>query len=641
MPLPRPLPSPKSTPIELPEILHYLAPLVSLQDQLSCVRVCRQWHASFTPFIWSTFTVPDNWSLSPSRPSSPFPSLEVLKRHAHFIRSLTLGATAGLQPFLERCVSLKMLVVHGCHIRDPHPDLWDKWMVDLVRRNPGIEWIMFGFEDTSAPSTAFLKALPEACPQLKRYESSMGKYEDADQVEALMQLFGKLECVSSRYEWFVRLPDVKRTASWRFPALKDLTLKDLRGLSTEGQVEWMCQCPRLQHLKWTMAKDRYFPVPTFCRLIPKACPELSKLQMDGCGLRHANDIGKMLGAMTRLDLLAVTGSRISQETFKSLSRHFGTLRCVDLMYCSQVKSWMVQTMLEEAQGLERLQCQELKMTDIVHGKKWRAQGMKQMEVNIRSSRGQRSSQKAIRHGMNGGGGGGGAGVVAGDMERQEAILMEEQWATFEQLSKLTLLEELSSGPRRWGCGPRRAGVIYRIESGMDQLRTLTRLRVLKMGECFQAMTEQDVRWIGDHLKQLHKVDGVFSMDRQQHLKMAHGLRENYGVEVPEVDGYVWNEYGGERDEEEYGGESSDGGGEEDEEDEDDYEYAEVGDEEYYDYSEEETEEEEEQEEEGGSAVAVATDSTDATAAVGANGLVDQEQPAAGLMERTSKTEEAD
>ncbi|KAG0368667.1 hypothetical protein BGZ54_001426 [Gamsiella multidivaricata] len=514
-----------------------MAPFVAFQDLLACARVSRQWHRFFTPYIWYSIVVPEEWSND-----AAFPPLSVLEKNAHFIRSLTLKASKGLSSFFRHCTGLKTLVVFGEHVAKPHPDLWDE-LTDLIRHNASIEWIIFGFSLSNAPSTAFLKALPEACPNLRRYESSQGRYDDPEQVEALMQAITRLSQVSSRYEYFVNVPTVKR---WTFPHLCELTLKDARGLGTQTQVDLVCQCPNIRLLKWTVCRETFFPVQEFCARIPAACPRLCQLQMDGCGLPDPDDIGRILDSLARLEQLMLCGSSITRRTFRSLGRHFQTLQLLDVVDCFYVKSWMVQQILENCENLTKLTSSVLLMRDIVAGKDWAAVGLKYLQVNMVPT-------------------------------KSFAVSIEEQWMTFEQLSRLTQLQHLATGPRSW---TPREGLLYRMECGVDQLRTLTKLKVLIMGKSWQRMSKEDLAWMTGHLENLTKVEGIFHPDWDQHLKLSDGFRE-CGIEVQVI----------ERPDLLYSGDLMDDG-------EDDFaEYeAEEEDEEDEDYEEEEGEEGDDQDE---------------------------------------------
>ncbi|KAF9361115.1 hypothetical protein BGX26_005744 [Mortierella sp. AD094] len=480
--------------MELPEMLFHMAPFVAREDLPACLRVCRQWNCYFTPSLWHSFTVPQDWSHS-----SSFPTLAVLQKNAHYVRYLTLKATEGLAPFLQRCNGLKILVIFGDQIEkisNSCTDIWDD-LTNLIRNNPTIEWLVLGFSLSSAPSTSFLQALPKACPNLRRYESSQGKYESRGQVEALMQAISNLKAVSFRYENFI---NISMSKSWTMPHLAELTLRDARGLSTQSQVDLVCLCPSLRYLKWTVGSDTMFPAKEFCKRVPAACPNLCQLQLDGCGLPDPDDIGRILDSLSRLELLAICGSSISKTTFSSLKRHFGTLTSLEIKYCHQVESYMTQQILEECPNLIRLLSSVLMMEDVFLGKTWAAVNLMHLEVDFVQS------------------------LWSKDLK-------EEQLAIFKQLSRLTRLQTLATGTQ----GRRRKlGLQFQIEFGLDQLKTLTKLKTLNFGVPLQQMSEADVIWIAGHLENLTRVEGQFHTERRMHLQLANQLLE-FGLDVPERD----------------------------------------------------------------------------------------------------------
>ncbi|KAG0239948.1 hypothetical protein B0O80DRAFT_455372 [Mortierella sp. GBAus27b] len=494
----RQTPLSSASPVHLPEMLLYMAPFMTPKDLLTCICVCRQWHESFSPFLWHSITVPCDWADSKS-----FPALDALQKNAHRVRELTLNASDGLTPFLRACSNLKQLVVYGNHITTPKPDLWDE-LTSLLWRNPTLEWIIFGFASGEAAPTTFLRALPEACPNLKGYESSQGRYTNRDQIEALMYAINRLKVAASRYESFDNTPSIR----WTFPHIQDLTLKDAKGLSTQAQVDMICQCPNLQILRWTVGREARFPVQEFCKRVPTACPNLRRLCMDGCGMPDPEDVGRFLSSISRLELLLLCGCNITKRTFESLGRHFNVLETLDVVDCFNVKSWMIQQVLESCPNLTTLRTSVLKMQDIVQGKEWAAVQLRHLEVNMVQT-------------------------------KATADSVQESWTTFGQLSRLTRLQHLSIASQSWA--PRR-GLLFRIESGLDQLRTLTKLRVLDLGRSFQQMGAEEITWIKDHLENLTKVEGMMHTNWEQHLAMANMLLQK-GIEVKEEalqESYFWN-----------------------------------------------------------------------------------------------------
>ncbi|KAF9902155.1 hypothetical protein EC991_005235 [Linnemannia zychae] len=478
------------SPLQLPEILLYIAPYLTHQDLVVCLTVCRQWNQSLTPLIFRTITAQENWSTA-----KDFPSLSSLIKNAHFVRSLTLKTTVGLTPFLERCTRLKTLVVHGDIFSKQQEDIWIE-LTCLVRNNPLIERIFLGFNRQHSPSTAFLQALAEACPSLKRYESSQGKYEDQEQVEALMRVLRQIRSVSTRYECFTNIP-VDTTGA--FPNMRELTLKDAKGLSTQSQVDLVCHCPNLEHLKWTVCRDTFFPVQQFCARVPAACPKLRKLQMDGCGIPYPSDLSKILNSLTQLELLAFCGTAIFPRTFRSMERHFRTLRSLDVADCFAVKSWMVQATLEGCPLLETLKVPYLVMRDVEVGKPWVSLRLRQLHVHFRVT------------------------VVWGPE------FIAQHIATFRALSRLTELQVLDTSafdPE----GP--MGLQYQINLGLASLKTLGKLTVLNMSNTSQTIEAEELKWIKGHWPLLAKMEGIFHHSWEQHELITKELR-GCGIDVPE------------------------------------------------------------------------------------------------------------
>ncbi|KAF9543445.1 hypothetical protein EC957_000887 [Mortierella hygrophila] len=478
------------SPLLLPEILLYITPYLTHQDIVICLKVCRQWNQSFTPLIFPTIIAQENWTTA-----KDFPPLLTLIKNAFWVRSLTLKTTIGLAPFLDQCTRLKTLVVHGDIFSKEQDTIWTE-LTSLVRHNPLIERIFLGFDRQNSPSIEFLRAVSEACPNLNRYESSQGKYEDQEQVEALMKLLQRIKCASTRYESFTDIP-VDTTRS--FPHLQELTIKDAKGLSTQLQVDLVCQCPHLQHLKWTVCRDMFFPIQQFCDRIPAACPNLRKLQMDGCGIPYPCDLSRILNSLSQLELLAFCGTAIFSRTFRAMERHFRTLRSLDLADCFSVKSWMVQEVLENCSVLETLKVPYILMSDVEFGRPWVALRLKQLRVHFRAS------------------------MLWG------AKYISEHEAIFKALGKLADLEILDVS-----CfNPRSpAGLQFQLDLGLAGMGMMRKLMFVNMHYTDQNIGNQELDWIKKHWPHLTKAKGIFHSAWDQHEAVTKELRE-HGIEVPD------------------------------------------------------------------------------------------------------------
>ncbi|KAF9182626.1 hypothetical protein BGZ51_004540 [Haplosporangium sp. Z 767] len=512
-----------SAPLESPDLLLCIAPFLTHTDLAAAVQVSRQWNQFFTPFLYRTIQVPLDWSLT-----ACFPPLPILQKHACSVRFLYLHTLKGIVPFLEQCNHLRTLIIYrGVFVDYPTDLLWIE-LTDLVRRNPLLELIIFGL-DGNSPPTSFLRTLLKCCPNLKRYESSQGRYKDPEQVMTLLQIMTKIEMVASRYEDFCDLPVVQQL---EFPNIWEVIFKDIRGLSTLSQIDLLCQCPNLTSLKWTVCREPMFPAQEFCERVPVACPKITELHMDGCGISDPNDVGKIVGALRGLELFTLCATSMTMKLYQSIQKHFGTLRLVDVIDCFEVKSWMVEQILESCPHLEKLISSQLRMSDIVQGKEWVATRLEHLQIQLIST------PEPEPNGCS-----------------TSRPLSVEAWTTFARLSKLTELKHLEIGCRSWG---RRNGLPFRLVYGADQLRTLTKLQVLRFGNSGQRMTVEDASWIKTCFKKLIKLDGILHTDWTQHLELANMLRKS-GIEMPEENEEEWDLHEhGYSDDEEYDDEYSEG-----------------------------------------------------------------------------------
>ncbi|KAF9924237.1 hypothetical protein FBU30_005769 [Linnemannia zychae] len=476
-------------PLQLPEILFYIAPYLTQQSLVNCLSVCRQWNHSFTPLIFRTVTASEDWSTA-----KDFPSLPSLVKNAQSVRSLTLKTTQGLSPFLEQCTCLKTLVVLGNIFSNQDCNVWSD-LESLIRRNPMIECVFLGFNRDSSPPTKFLRALAESCPNLQRYESSQGKYETQEQLDALLKVLQNVRVASTRYECFT---GIHVDTSKSFPHMTDLTFKDTKGLSIQAQVDLVCQCPNLEHLRWTVCRDTLFPVQQFCKRIPAACPNLRKFQMDGCGISYSDDLSRILSSLSPLELFSCCGTAIFKQTFRSLTRHFPALQFLDLADCFSVKSWMVQEILESCPLLEILKVPYLMMSDVKTGKPWVSLRLKHLRVHIRHT-----------------------ALFWSDR------LLQHQ-AIFKSLGQLTDLRILDTSfePQ----GPE--GLEYRLCLGLSSLESLKKLTILKANNTMQLIEDEDLNWIKTYWPMLTKVEGIFHSDWEKHELVTKELRK-CGIEVPE------------------------------------------------------------------------------------------------------------
>ncbi|KAG0086988.1 hypothetical protein BGZ93_004298 [Podila epicladia] len=500
-----------TSPMDMPEILLYVAAYLTQQDLVTCTCVSRQWHQAFTPCLWKKFQISDDTLLR----LTP----DILCKHAPQIRDLTLSITSDLDhflegfthrqalttdldPFLERLTNLRTLIVIGGN-QFTKPEPWLQ-LTALVQRNPRIEWITLGMNRKIGPPASFLRAIPASCPNLRRYESSLCLYENADQIDALLGIFSRAKEVWTRYESYAVSPVVR---TFCFPNLVELALKDPRGLSTSRQVDIICMCPNLQFLKWAVGQDTPIPVQEFCERVPQACPKLKHFHLDGSATLPRESIGYLLDVLKNLESLMLFGCAIGESLFRSVTRHFHSLTSLDVMDSFQTKSSMAQRILENCPNLIHVSLALLCMHDVVNGRPWQATRLQHLQVDLVSLEG------ACR--------------MAAGGNKDSRMIPLQQTRVFEQLAKLTDLRHLAIGHMKL----RRPSLEFRVEHGLTLLKSLTRLRHLSLQGTVQDMTEEDADWLGQNLRNLNTVEGRLCSTVAEHEALRRRLLKEYRVEV--------------------------------------------------------------------------------------------------------------
>ncbi|KAG0279012.1 hypothetical protein BGZ96_002104 [Linnemannia gamsii] len=96
--------------LDIPEILTHLGSFLSPKDACICVLVSKAWCHAFQPVLWEHVETANN--ISP----------QVVEKHAHHIRTLSLADTHGLKDVLLRCTRLRTLVLWPDALEDEDDD---------------------------------------------------------------------------------------------------------------------------------------------------------------------------------------------------------------------------------------------------------------------------------------------------------------------------------------------------------------------------------------------------------------------------------------------------------------------------------------------------------------------------------------
>ncbi|KAF9538424.1 hypothetical protein EC957_006771 [Mortierella hygrophila] len=193
--------------------------------------------------------------------------------------------------------------------------------------------------------------------------------------------------------------------------------------------------------------------------------------------------------------LGVESATFGPESFGTLrKRVFGNLRTLSVRGCRSFSSPMVLEVLQKCPRLEELDAYSITTTDLRgHPGAWACHGLTLLRVTFRSGRGE--DEESDDHDNN-------------DSDDHHLL--------FKHISTLTRLEELDmtrypeTSAGNWFRPSRQTGPQLRLDSGLDQLLTLTRLKKVKFSGIVQNMRVVDVDWMLESWPKLDELCGGFS-----------------------------------------------------------------------------------------------------------------------------------
>lgn len=268
-----------------------------------------------------------------------------------------------------------------------------------------------------------------------------------------------------------------------------------------GLWRWMGRCSNLIKLHW----GGQVPIEhVHVDAEPPVWPHLEDLSV---GEVRGTDETMAKVLFTPLPLLLkhlrVKYAIFGPESFGVLrERAFGSLRTLSVRGCWTFSSPMVLEVLQKCPRLEELDAYCVTTKDLrKHPGAWACTRLTHLRVAFESGRG----------------------------ENQESS-DDDDHLLFEHLSTLAQLEELDMAwhPEtyvwNWFRRIRETGPQLRLDSGLDQLLTLTRLKKVKFSGIFQNMRGVDVKWMLENWPELEELSGRFSREDNTAMELSALVR---------------------------------------------------------------------------------------------------------------------
>jgi len=458
-------------PLTIPEILWEVPQYVSGRTLLACVRVSKAWYQAFFPQIWRDI------KLTKTKPHPPGAIHGYM--YNRFVKTLRLGCIPVREHSSLVLPNLASLTIENAN--------WDENLFKLVSNYRTLIHLDLR-RKIGTHSTRFLGIL--AGHHSLKDVTLMGLDVNEDNVDMFWQLCVRLERLDISFR---RISVQDRQLSMSFPCMRELRVNDF----SVGNVSWvldlMQSCPGLVSFG-SLAQDanRLF-IP---RIAPLVCagrwPRLERIALWTFS-SDEGDVASIVSGMQRVIAFEALLLLFTPRMMDLLRPHFFHLQTLDFFTAPGFTGAMAQEVMSSCPSLTTFKGCNIRAIDIVRGRPWVCLKLKVLELRLLSD---------------------------------PSTLSQTQPLVFEQLSKLTLLQELYV--YSWETN----GLMLdlRLEHGLERLSSLRSLRFLDLSHTtMQTMRQLEIDWMVKHWKNLERVLGKLNTKSPAHDTMLKMRLKGRGI----------------------------------------------------------------------------------------------------------------
>ncbi|KAK3836537.1 MAG: hypothetical protein JOS17DRAFT_772042 [Linnemannia elongata] len=474
-----------------PEIIGYVGLYIDKRDVLNLILTCRLFHQNFLPLLWR------ETSLNAKRSN---PNSEQLRANAHLVHDLKFTHILPSDYFDITFPNLRVLQRHEPYEAQVAEEVELNW-TRFIRRHPKVQDLVFSI-DRHFQATEFWEAITTSLQRPRRLQvrGMACTFQDIGEAEEAFwracSLFKDVD-----YEGGYLLWSFLTAAPVDFSWVETLSYlaTEFSGDQLEGQMMLFKRCRNLRKLHM-LSKQNDVLLDGFAKLLEHGWwPYLEDVYLGGTGSSY-NPLVSVISNLPPLKHFGLESMNFDSLCFGHLRRRqFDSLRSLDLTGCHKVTSRMALDVVLHCHQLEDFRAPRIFVTDLKSTPQpWVCHGLKRLSVFFASDPVDPSADSLI----------------------------------FEQLSRLKWLESLDlSQQHKWlesiGVSQRHdSNVIWsrpimstalqtvklRLDSGLAQLATLTRLRSFIFYNTDQNMEGEDVEWMLTRWRCLANMYGDFSKD---------------------------------------------------------------------------------------------------------------------------------
>ncbi|KAK3810271.1 MAG: hypothetical protein J3Q66DRAFT_352668, partial [Benniella sp.] len=436
-------------PLDLPEIREALATFLTSDDLARCVRVSKGWHTLFLPYLWSTIDIRPKCRKRP-------PSLEAMQRYKDHVRHLTY-LYQGKSP--DGYQSLQFPALTTLHMHIPYEKNQD---IEIVGSHSSLTHLKL----TNSTFNKIKWIPPAGLSNLTSLNLTRIAVElhDKDMGWSLLSKLETLELSQSSISTLFE----SMMGSCR---IRYLRLGALVGLTPKEQLKWIEHCTYLKRLTWY---PTYSLTSTLTEDIAQLAaantwPDLEEFHTSSF-MATDRQASLIINGMRRVLGFTINFTQPFDLVKTALQPHFPWLKRLTTTRSCATNSGFAIELLKSCPQLEGLRMGPIQVRDMLDDDTpWACE----------------SSLRYL---------GGGFNINDGTEEAGQRVLLE-RLSRFRNLESLDLV-----------CQPPRPKTLdLRLESGLDQLVTLTQLRVITVFHTRPGMTMNEVKWMIKHWKNLKSV----------------------------------------------------------------------------------------------------------------------------------------
>jgi len=332
-----------SDPLALPEIRSIVGRFLDFPDILRCLRVCRSWRATFSPFVW------DSVSLQ----KVDRPTVHALDQHSSLVKNLSYHLDVWNEYKSIHLENLSLLKIQ-CNWNSPPIVVSQYEHLRCLEVAGGVvDSRRYVFKPYHLHNLKDLKL--------------RGMDIDPEDTAAFWELCTQLEALLMNNTDIPELPD----SSVTFERLQKLGVYMRSNVSLEKQLDWISQCPNLRTLDWVA--NLVVP-PSFVDDFVLRATEGHWRSLTELHLRefHPSDeqLAKLITSMHQARVLSILGCSFGPLSFNALRSHFSTLKGLNIGDSSISVGLVIPEIMASCPQLSTLVVGNVMSQDVIDGRPW-------------------------------------------------------------------------------------------------------------------------------------------------------------------------------------------------------------------------------------------------------------------------------